>query len=638
MRCPNCLYNNHEQAEVCERCGESLRGENKLFNTCPHCGYINEVGAEFCDSCGEALTETGLRKSVRRKNLSQQQKRKVRSRRASGSRFPWFSLLLLIFLGLVLLGLLYQPGQLAPAAVVEPETLIVLQGTEADGLSVDGANPDFAALAIDPAGVVRMELYVDGHLTGSQNYASSTQALFTPALGALTTGEHQVFVRAVNSAGQTATSQIITARSAANQGGSFELAAAQDSVPAPANLRANSIDEGQRISVSWEAPERGVESVRVYVRVPGSSGLLRLADLRSEAAQYDFIPDRDGVWEVYTAFVAENGSESELSFASLTLPSPGAAAERAGDADLPSPTHVQLATTSAQCQRTADQLSPARDAYHAACLAQVRTGQHEFLTWRWPLGWSKGEWRSDADLSGFEVKLVLVDAWGNDMGERITAVPFSEIRGALRTSQDVGCGVQRSWYVRAVGPAGKSDWAYAGAVASESCDLNAPAADGCAGQADGVALSHLPEGFLPELFFSSACESLDRCYAEGASGQPKADCDNLFRDSLLAACNENAGEVDLKVCTDLAEAYYRSANLAGAQYYAGEKSFDCLDAENSTGCFWGNLPDGILNGVDEVGGAVSWAGRAAWAGAVKFGRGVLWLVDWVVGTVSTLFP
>ena len=50
------------------------------------------------------------------------------------------------------------------------------------------------------------------------------------------------------------------------------------------------------------------------------------------------------------------------------------------------------------------------------------------------------------------------------------------------------------------------------------------------------------------------------------------------------------------------------------------------------------LFDGILNGVDEVGGAVSWAGRAAWAGAVKFGRGVLWLVDWVVGTVSTLFP
>ncbi len=638
MRCPNCLYNNHEQAEVCERCGESLRGENKLFNTCPHCGYINEIGAEFCDSCGEALTKHGLRKSARRKNLRKVQERKVRSRRASGDRFPWFSLLLLIFLALVLLGLLHQPGQLAPAAVVEPETLILLRGTVDGEFIADAASSDFSALAIDPVGVVRMELYVNGRLTGSQNYASSPQALFTPALSALAVGEHQVFVRAVNSAGQTATSQIITARIAANQGGSLEQAAVQDFVPAPANLRANRIDEGRRISVSWDAPGQGVEAVRVYVRVPGSSGLLHIADLRSEATQYDFIPDRDGVWEVYTVFVAENGLESELSFASLTLPSTDETAERADGTDLPGPTHVQLATRAAQCQQTADQLSPARDAYHAACLAQVRTGQPEFLIWNWPLGWSNGEWHSDADLSGFEVKLVLTDASGNGMGERITAVPFSEIRGAMRASPDVGCGILRSWYVRAVGPAGKSDWAYAGSVAAESCDPNAPAADGCAGQAEGVALSHLPEGFLPELFFSSACESLDRCYAEGAFGQPKAGCDNLFRDNLLAACHENAGEVDLKVCTDLAEAYYRNANLAGARYYAGEKTFDCLDAANRAGCFWGNLPDGVLNVVDQVGGAVSWAERAAWAGAVKFGRGVLWVVDWAIGTVNTLFP
>ncbi len=67
MRCPNCLYENHEQAEICERCGESLRGENKLFNTCPNCGYINEAGAEFCESCGEAMSPSGLRKSAQKK-------------------------------------------------------------------------------------------------------------------------------------------------------------------------------------------------------------------------------------------------------------------------------------------------------------------------------------------------------------------------------------------------------------------------------------------------------------------------------------------------------------------------------------------------------------------------------------------
>ena len=70
MRCPNCLYNNHEQAEVCERCGEPLLGENRLFNTCRNCGYINEAGAEFCESCGEAMAPGGKPKTAFQKKES----------------------------------------------------------------------------------------------------------------------------------------------------------------------------------------------------------------------------------------------------------------------------------------------------------------------------------------------------------------------------------------------------------------------------------------------------------------------------------------------------------------------------------------------------------------------------------------
>ena len=642
MRCPNCLYNNHEQAEVCERCGESLKGESTMFNTCPHCGYINEVDAEVCVSCGEAIKDSGVRKSARQKKAKKRHERRVRSARSSsGERFPWFFFLVLIFLGLVVIGLLHQPGLLAPATITEPETLIVLRGTDDNELVLNGANADFSALAIDPVGVARMELYVDGQLAGARNYETSAEAVFSPALGALPVGEHQAFVRAINSEGKAATSQILAVTvpaGAAGQSGAIETALAQNPLPAPSDLRANSLDQDKRISLTWDEPGQTVDAVRVYVRVPGASGLLHLADLRSEVTQYDFLPDREGVWEVYVAFVAEDGSEGELSFAQLSLPSEGELAESTGGVALPSPTHVQLAVTPAQCQQAADQLSPVRDAYYTACRDQVRNGQHTFLIWRWPLRLSEGQLLSDADLSGFEVKLVLTDAAGNVTGERITAVPFSEMRGSLRTSQDVTCGTQRSWYVRAVGPDGASDWAYAGSLAAESCDLNAPAADGCAGPTDGVAMSRLPEGFRPDLLFNSACESLDRCYADGASGQPKADCDNIFRSSMLAICNEAAGDVDLAICTDYAEAYYRSANLDGASYYAGERVFDCLDAQNRTGCFWGNLPEGVHGVVDDAWGAVSWAGRAAWAGAVKFGEGVVWVVDWGIGTFNTLFP
>ena len=640
MRCPNCLYNNHEQAEICERCGEPLHGENRLFNTCKNCGYINEAGAEFCESCGEPMAPSGLRKSARKKHLkAQKKKRKARTVRSSGDSASWFFLLILIFIAFMLLGIIPQAGVFAPAEVSEPHnTLLVLQGTSDLALSSAENFSDFSALAMDPEGIVRMGIYADGDLVGAQNYDPSNRVSFQPALSALPAGEHDIFIRSINSSGQPAYSQIITVTIDGGASGSFGLAADPKGLPVPADLRANSIDEGKRVSISWDKTEADVDGVRVYARPPGSSGLVHLADIRGAANQYDFSVDREGGWEIYTAYLSNEGYEGELGFVGLTV---GEAQDEGAQTavELPRPTQIRLAVKESDCQRTASQLGGARDAFHSACIAEVGAGQHDFLIWRWPLKWQNGALLTDADLMGFELKLVLSNSEGMVLGERIMAIPYSEIRGAFRASSDVACGIQRSWYLRAVGAASASDWAYAGSISAASCDPEAPVTDGCLGQADRVAMSNLPEGMMPDLLFETACEGHDLCYAEGAIGQPKVGCDNLFHTNLLAICSQKETEWDLGGCQKMAEAYYNAANLSGAAYYPQEPSFaNCLEADHIAGCFRGNLPEVMQQGSDKASSGIIWTGKAAWTGVDRFVEGVLWVVDWGIGVMDSILP
>lgn len=639
MRCPNCLYNNHEQADVCERCGEPLHGENRLFNTCPNCGYINEAGAEFCESCGESMMPGGKRKAtIRKKKAKRKRERNARAARSGEGCSSWLFLMILIFIALVLLGLIHQADVLTPAEVSEPETLLVLQGTDDLALSESNGLDNFSALAIDAGGVVRMALYVDGQLTSAQSYGPSNQATFIPDLGALPPGEHDIFIRSVNAEGQAAYSQIIRVTKEGGASGSFGLAADSAGLPVPEGLRANSITDGQRISISWDEPEAAVGGMRIYTRPPGSSGLVHLADLDGTADQYDFPAERMGEWEIYVAYLSADGYEGSPGFTSLHL----------GDAEneqnpmtveLPRPTKVRLATNLADCQQAASQLGSVRDVYHSACVSEVEQGQHNFLVWRWPLKWQDGRLLTDNDILGFELKLTLINAEGTVLGERISAIPFSHIRGVFRTSAEVNCDVQRSWTIRAVGMSSASDWAYAGSSAATSCDPAAPATDGCVGQADGVAMSNLPEGFMPDLFFGKACEGLDQCYADGTLGQPKVDCDNLFHTNLLALCSHSENEWGLASCQKMAEAYYRAANLYGAAYYPQEPSFEkCLEADNVGGCFRGNLPETLRQGDGQGRAGVIWVGKAAGTGVDRFINGVLWAVDWVIGAVDSILP
>lgn len=639
MRCPNCLYNNHEQAEICERCGEPLHGENRLFNTCRNCGYINEKGAEFCESCDEPMAASGLRKSARKKYLKRQKKkRKARTTRSSGDSTSWFFLLILIFIALMLLGIILPAGIFAPDEVDEPDTLLVLQGTTDLSLTSTAGLSEFSALAIDSVGIVRIGLYVDGDLVGAQNYGASDRATYKPDLAALASGEHEIFIRTVNADGKSAYSQIITVSIETNGSGSFGLAADPEGMPVPEEVRVNSIDDDQRIGVSWDPTEADIDGVRVYARPPGSSSLVHLADISADTIQYDFPVERKGEWEIYIAYLSEEAYEGELGFARLNLGEDEKELTHT-DIELPRPTQIRLATNISDCQKAASQMGPVRDVYYSACIAQVEEGIHHFLIWRWPLKWQDGKLLTDNDLIGFELKLVLSDSGGAVLGERISAIPYSEIRGAFRNSQAVDCGIQRSWYLRAVGSGAVSDWAYAGSIAAASCDPDALVTDGCSGQADSVAMSNLPEGFMPDLFFETACEGIDQCYAEGRIGQPKVGCDNLFHTNLIALCNHSSNEWDLKTCQNIAEAYYKAANLHGAAYYPQEPSFaNCLDAHNIAGCFRGNLPELMQSGNDKAKAGAIWIEKAAWTGVYRFVEGVQWVVDWGIEAVDSILP
>ena len=49
MKCPKCLFDNHEKVKFCEECGTELELE------CPNCKAKIPLGKKFCSECGHNL-------------------------------------------------------------------------------------------------------------------------------------------------------------------------------------------------------------------------------------------------------------------------------------------------------------------------------------------------------------------------------------------------------------------------------------------------------------------------------------------------------------------------------------------------------------------------------------------------------
>ncbi len=51
MKCPQCQFNNADDAKFCNKCGQ------RLESVCPACSKINKAGSKFCKECGQNIEE-----------------------------------------------------------------------------------------------------------------------------------------------------------------------------------------------------------------------------------------------------------------------------------------------------------------------------------------------------------------------------------------------------------------------------------------------------------------------------------------------------------------------------------------------------------------------------------------------------
>jgi hypothetical protein len=263
---------------------------------------------------------------------------------------------------------------------------------------------------------------------------------------------------------------------------------------------------------------------------------------------------------------------------------------------LPAPENLRMATSIADCQKSASALGPVRDKLYYACQSLVLAGSRQFMVWQWPPKRVNGLLATEEDLFGFELKLVLTDAAGLVVGESITAIPFPTARGELRLSQSVACGITQTWYLRAVGPGTISEWVYAGTLPAQDCAEPYPPYNGCGGQMDFVPSWNPFGDFVPDLIFESACNTHDQCYNRAWSGKSKVTCDNEFLADLLQICAENAYLIDPISCSSIASDYYEAVNLFGRFFYEGDIDvMDCLYAVEPSFCFYGTSPEALMN-------------------------------------------
>lgn len=56
-QCPNCGFENKDNAKFCMECGENMEVLSPPPAPCPECGAPNEEGSKFCEKCGASLEE-----------------------------------------------------------------------------------------------------------------------------------------------------------------------------------------------------------------------------------------------------------------------------------------------------------------------------------------------------------------------------------------------------------------------------------------------------------------------------------------------------------------------------------------------------------------------------------------------------
>jgi hypothetical protein len=329
MRCTNCQYENRPGALYCEHCGALLPKEPPDANLCPKCSFANRPDAQYCERCGAPLagindiTETEEEKPEQEKHKG---KKKRKSRVGKFFLRIGFVLLLIILI-LMLIGAIPSDTELSPQISSDPHPLVILSGVSSSEGYIAVEAEDFSASGMDSEGIQRMELYVDGELTAAENFdGSATSVVFDPPLETLPEGEYEVFVRTTNTRGQANQSQVVLVENSnhlsPDVSGSLVVETDPNQFPAPKVVVAKLNDSGNRILVSWELPLSPIKSVRVYVRIPGSSGLVLVGEINANQTQFTLPASTIGTWDVYVSFVNNMNEEGALGHTSVFIPDP----------------------------------------------------------------------------------------------------------------------------------------------------------------------------------------------------------------------------------------------------------------------------------------------------------------------------
>ncbi len=632
MRCSNCLYDNRSGTTYCEHCGSPLPVEVPLFINCQECGFLNPPDEKYCERCGIEIETTSQFTPVQVRRKKAKKRKKVQVERRG---FPIFTFLFLMLIALVIIGAFPTTNQFTPVLQNRSSTLLTLQGVPEDDSVLVAAAGGFSAAARDGAGIQRMELYSDGQLAASQDYdGSSSFVTFTPDLDSLPQGQHDVFVRSTNDYGATTLSTIFPVLSSGVSG--LPLASLVENQAVPTNLAAEISEKNKKIVVSWMLADDSVNAIRVYSRPPFSSGLVRLGDVDASISSFEFPFNSAGFWEVYISFIDFDGQEGPLGYTNLFVLPAGKNGEStigqstSGDLRLPAPEELHMAATTADCQLVASEMGSVRDVLYRSCQASVSSGDRQFLLWHWPSKLNTKARITEDDLTGYELKLVLTDQNGQSLGESVTSFPFAEARGMIRRSYDVECSIEQTWYLRAVGPSGTSDWVYAGSLQAKACNQVASSFDGCNGQMD-YQTNWGPFGqFVPDEAFAPACDMHDLCYDQANSGKTKVTCDNEFLADMLNICADSTALIDAQTCSDIASGYYDSVNLYGRYSYDGSiDMMDCLNAIEPGNCFTGSSPAFAADIYNRMKMGVFWTGEAIQSGAERIWQGL----EWVAGEV-----
>lgn len=629
MRCSNCLYDNRAGVTYCEHCGSPLPVEVPLFNTCQECGFLNPPDEKYCERCGVELEFPSQFTPIQVRRMKTKKRRRTNLERKG---FPVFTLLFVIFFGLILVGAMPSSNDLAPMMVHRPPTLVTLEGILEDDAVLVAAEGGFSASALDDAGIARMELYSDGQLAAARNFdGTESSVVFSPVLDALPAGQHAIIIRSINSDGETNHSRIVTVLSSGS-GDGLMIDPDPQGLTAPDGLIAEVSEKGDSLAVSWNIPDDFVTSTRIYCRPPGSSGLIQVGEVDSTHSEFVFPVNTPGYWEIYVSFCDGEHREGPLGFADLFVLQPGISEGVSStqtittESTLPAPEQLHMAATTADCQLVASALGSVRDALYRSCQAMITRGDRQFLLWQWPPKLTGNTRFTENDLTGFELKMELSDLSGQSLGESFTSLPFAEARGMVRSSYAVDCGVKQTWYLRAVGSGNASAWVYAGTVPAEACDQPLDDSDGCSGQMDYQTAWGPFGGFVPDIAFASACESHDRCYTHTVSGKTKVTCDNEFLADMLDVCADNAAQINPNKCAEIASSYYDSVNLYGRYTYEGSTDLmDCLNAVEPGNCFTGSSPEFLTSIYNRMKTGVFWTKEAVETGAEKIWHGTVWL-------------